>query len=149
MKRRDLGDRSLRQRYRRIIGSETPLQDDPNDPSTALAGSTGAGPTQSIVLRVAKAIYRTHNRPLSPSWDRTSREVRDFTLAQARAALAVVDRLDQGEVARDLDFRPDFHEVVELGKSVIRIERDLLSVVHQEADRDQTPRLRRGPRAGG
>jgi hypothetical protein len=51
---------------------------------------TGARPTQSIVLKVAKAIYRTHNRPPLPPWDHTSQEMRDLALAQAGSALDVV-----------------------------------------------------------
>lgn len=52
-------------------------------------------------------------------------------------------------VARDLEFRPDFCEVVELAETMTRTGRELASVVRQEgAGRvDQTPRLCRDPRA--
>ena len=77
---------------RRVVHYRHQLDRDAHqdEPNTALAGSTGARPTQSNVLKVAKAIYRTHNRPPLPSWDHTSQKMRDFTLAQAWSAIHAV-----------------------------------------------------------
>jgi len=61
-----------------------------HDPNAALAGSTGARPTQSIVLRVAKVVYRCHFDPPTPSWDRAGRAVHEFFTAQAKCALAAI-----------------------------------------------------------
>lgn len=53
------------------------------------------------------------------------------------------------EVARDLEFRPDYYEVVELGKGGIEVQRELLSVV-RGSNEHRLPRLQRGaPPSGG
>jgi hypothetical protein len=48
-------------------------------------------PTDHLIDVVARAIYRTHWRAPSPTWDNASASVRDWVKAQARAAIEAVN----------------------------------------------------------
>ena len=45
---------------------------------------------------LSRAIYNTHLRPPTPTWDNSSENVKDWVRAQARNALAYLNGLTDG-----------------------------------------------------
>jgi hypothetical protein len=57
-------------------------------------------PRGSLLDPVARAMYATHWRSPSPSWDETSDEVRDWMRAMAWSAINAVRDMDRATLRR-------------------------------------------------